>query len=150
MSFKITTNKILFLISSLIDIFFLYKAYDYEIWLYYIFIPILILLLSYFKYFHFCVCYTFINRRNVNNALLSLIICNLYKLAIFFLLYITFNFVSLLLMGIVGSVDMIISAYFFFNIYFMKSLLYFDMNIPVDGFGIDEKVDMLGDAIPGL
>ncbi|KRH93897.1 putative transporter [Pseudoloma neurophilia] len=151
--FKITTNKILFVISLFLDIFFCYFYWSDKRLFYYIFIPIFIIILSYLKLFHFRVCFTYINRKNVNIALLSNIWSLLFRLYFVSLFFLTWSFDNLLwnfLFSLLFFVDFCINIYFIFTIYFMKSLLYFNINIPVDGWGIAEKVDAIGDAIPGL
>lgn len=148
--FKITTNKILFLFIVLFDIFFMYYYWSHDMLAYWLLLPIFILLLSYFRCFHYFVCYTYINRKNVNRALLANLIGFLFRLWFFSYLFMTLHFMTLLWIGIIGLIDFCITIYFIFTIYFMKSLLYFDINIPVDGWGIAEKVDAVGDAIPGL
>lgn len=83
-------------------------------------------------------------------ALISNAFSLVFRFVFFVLLYVSWGIKSILFLGIPGSIDTIITFYFIFTIYFMKSLLYFDINIPVDGWGIGEKVDAMGDAIPGL
>lgn len=83
-------------------------------------------------------------------ALIANVTSFLFRLFIFSYLFISLNFMTLLWIGIIGFIDLCITIYFVFTIYFMKSLLYFDINIPVDGWGIADKVDAMGDAIPGL
>ncbi|ELA46313.1 hypothetical protein VCUG_02201 [Vavraia culicis subsp. floridensis] len=149
-SFKVTYNKILFIVVCIIDCVFLYMTYHSNLFLWYIFVPVSIPIMAFFKYYHFLVCYKTINRKNVNYALMSIGVSLLYKLCYFGLLFLAGRLFSMLIMGAVGFVDFVINMYFAANIYFMKSLLYFDVNIPVDGYGIDEKVNQFGNAIPGL
>lgn len=124
--------------------------YAYNILFWKIILPVFLIPLLYFKYFHFCVCYTYINRKNVNRSLISIGVCAFFKLVFLVLLYLKLWFFTFFVASVIVSVDFCIAGYFGFTIYFMKSMLYFDINIPVDGFGISEKVDAMGDAIPGL
>lgn len=147
---KITINKILFLVAVFLDLFFLYMTYRFELVFWKIILPIGVILMVPFKYYHFLVCYKIINRRNVNLALVSVVISTIYLVAFYGLLFLSFSFLRLTVMSIMGFINFVVNVYFAINIYFMKSVLYFDVNIPVDGYGIDDKVNQFGNAIPGL
>lgn len=150
MAFKITCNKILFIISAIFDIFFFYQYFNYSLILWKFILPIMIIPITALKYFHFCVCFTFINRKNVNMALISIFFSTIFKIFFMIILYLKFMWGKLMIMSIFFSIDLVIVAYFAISIYFMKGLLYFDVSIPVDGYGINEKIDKWGNAIPGL
>lgn len=147
---KITPNKILFVISVLFDVLFLYEYYNKDLFIWKLFLPVIVIPITGLKYYHFCVCFTYINRYNVNLALISNGLSIIWKLWFYFALWWNTSILTTMLWSIPGWIDGAITVYFIVTIYFMKSLLYFDINIPVDGWGISEKINAAGDAIPGL
>ncbi|EPR79383.1 hypothetical protein SLOPH_809 [Spraguea lophii 42_110] len=146
---KITFNKILFVVIILVELAYTTIFFLKHLVLYHLDILLFILVLL-SKYHLYLICYKTINRRNINYGILSLMLSFSYEILFFSMLFLKNIGLFMIMFYIVCPISLGMKLALLLSIYFFKTLLYFDISIPVEGYEISKRVDNLADNIPGL